>query len=82
MRVQIAVFLFKWIVLPYVLYWTYKTYVTPSMLWTCLAMMILIETSSLVIAYMTIRIASWFIDVNTKLMTRTFGPRIATWILG
>jgi len=80
MRVQL-VFLFKWCVLPYVLYWTYKTYVTSSMLWTCLAMMILIETSSF-IAYMTIRVASWIIEFNTKLITRTFGPRFATWILG
>ena len=82
MRVQVAVFLFKWCVLPYLAWWTYKTYVTPSMVWMCLAMTMIIETSSLVIAYMTIRIASWFIEFNTKLMTRTFGPRIAAWILG
>ena len=80
-RVQLSMF-FKWCVLPYLAWWTYKTYVTPSMLWTCLAMMVFIEISSLLVAYMTIRIAAWFIEVNTQMITRTFGPRIAKWLLG
>ncbi len=56
-RVQLALFLFTWVVLPYLVYWSYVTFVTPSMLWTFLTITILLEFISFGIMYIMIRIS-------------------------
>jgi len=69
-RFEIALFLFTWIVLPLLAYWSY---VPPSMMWTFLVMTILLDLSSFILKYITARIAARFADLKARIITRIFG---------
>ena len=79
---MMRIFVFTWIVFPYLFYVLLVSSMTPPMMWTFLSILILLELGSFVADYIMIRIAAWFVGLKTRIATRIFGARMAGWIIG